>query len=137
MPLFGGVKCFICGKSGRKKDLIYDSDLDQYFCCSEHREKALQLRSLIESAKKKGLAVCPHCLKEIKPNAYVCKYCRAILNVIPGYEAGKMCPFVVASIGKTEYGQGEYTWQHMQCIQEYCALWDFNSDKCSFLLRTQ
>lgn len=131
MPLFGGVKCFICGKSGKKKDFIYDSDLDQYFCCSEHREKGLQLRSLIESAAKKGLRICPRCLKEIKPDAFVCKYCRAILRAVPGYEVGKMCPFAVASLGE----EGEYTWQHLRCIQEYCALWDFDLDKCSFLIK--
>lgn len=137
MPLFGGVKCFICGKTGRKNEFIYDPDTDQYFCCEEHREKARMLKSLIEKAKEKGLTICTNCLKEIKPNAFVCKHCGSIRVNIPDYKVGRMCPFTVAQVGKTEYGRGEYVWRHMECIQEYCALWDFISDQCSFKTKTR
>ena len=137
MPLFGGVKCFICMKSGRKNEFIYDEKLQQYFCCEEHRQRAFQMESLIEKAQAKGLSICPKCLKEIQPTAFACKHCKVILSPIEGYELNRMCPFVIASVGKTELGQGQYVWQHMRCIQEYCALWDFDLDKCSFLTKNQ
>lgn len=133
MPLFGGVECAICGKKGKKDEFIFDRATGQYFCCEEHRTKALQLLSLKEEAERKGMVLCSNCLKEIKPESFVCKYCGAIRVKFPGYEVGKMCPFTVAQVGKTEFGHGEYVWQHQKCIQEYCALWDFNKDRCSFL----
>ena len=135
MPLLGGVKCDICGKTGKQKEFIYDPNTGKYFCCEEHRIKAEQLKALMEKALEKGLVLCSNCLKEIKSDAFVCKYCGSIRVSISGYEKGKMCPFTVGQIGKTEFGHGEYTWKHMECIREYCALWDFNSDKCSFLTR--
>jgi len=131
LPIFGKVKCFICQKKGKKDEFIYDPGLGQYFCCEEHRRQALQFKALLEKARQKGLTICPKCLKEIRPDAYVCKYCGTKFVVFKGYEIGKMCPFAIISVGKTEYGVGEYVWQHQRCIQEYCALWDFESDKCS------
>jgi hypothetical protein len=135
MPIFGGVKCSVCNKTGKKEQFLYDATTGQYFCCEEHRKKASQLKALMESAEEKGLMLCSNCLKEIKPTAYVCKYCGNIFHQIKGYEVGKMCPFSVVSIGGTKIGMEEYVWQHMQCIQEYCALWDTKSDTCSIRTR--
>ena len=54
-----------------------------------------------------------------------------------GYFKGNMCPFVIASIGGTEAAFGgstleNYVWKHMQCIGEYCRLWDSKAKECSF-----
>lgn len=135
MPIFGGVECSMCGKKGKKSEFVFDAATGQYYCCEEHKTKALQLSELVEEAHQKGMDVCSNCLKEIKPSAYVCKYCGAVRVNFPGYTTGRMCPFALASVGKTEMGVAEYTWKHQECIQEYCALWDFKADRCSFLSR--
>jgi len=94
-------------------------------------------------AAKKGLRVCPNCHKEIPLTAFACKYCGEKIVDIKDYIVGKMCPFAVVSVGGGEttiaggFGGGEYTytWKHMICIQEYCALWDFENDKCGLLTK--
>ena len=133
MPIFSRVECPVCGKKGKESEFIIDADSGQYFCCEEHKTKSLQLQKLAEEAAEKGMALCSNCLKEIKPMSFACKHCGAIRVSFPDYKVGKMCPFALASVGKTEYGYGEYTWRHMECMQEYCALWDSSKDRCSFL----
>jgi len=57
-----------------------------------------------------------------------------------GYFKGEMCPFVLAQVGGTHVATAvftggnieEYTWVHLQCIKEYCKLWDSKSKDCSF-----
>jgi hypothetical protein len=135
MPIFETrVKCFLCDKTGRKDEFLYDPKLNQYFCCEEHRIKSCEMRSLLEKAQERGLTICSKCLREIKPDAFVCKHCGAIRIQMQGYDVGKMCPFTISQIGSTQFGSGEYVWQLQRCIQEYCALWDFNSDCCSLHL---
>ena len=133
MPIFGKVKCPICGKKGGKDEFIFDPNTGEYYCCEDHHKKHLELRKLAEEAAKKGMVLCPNCLKEIRPESLACKYCGFVRVEIPGYKVGKMCPFTVVQVGKTEHGVGEYVWKHQECIREYCALWDFNEDKCAFL----
>lgn len=134
MPLFG-VKCAICGKTGKTQEFIRDSETGNYYCSQEHLTKARELRMLMEKAQEKGLVLCSNCLKEIKPDSYVCKYCGKIRVIFKDYKIGGMCPFTQVQIGSTQYGQGNYVWQHSECIREYCALWDFRQDKCSFLVK--
>jgi hypothetical protein len=59
-----------------------------------------------------------------------------------GYFKGKMCPFVVASIGGTTgYISGatfeKYEWQHYQCMEEFCRLWDDKAKECSFKIMVE
>jgi hypothetical protein len=135
MPIFGGEKCPICGKTGKREASVFDPATRQYYCCEEHKVKAAQLRSLSEKARQKGMILCTNCLKEIRPNAYSCRHCGSRRVSIPEYKIGGMCPFTVVQIGSTKYGQGDYIWRHSECIQDYCALWDIKQDKCSLMLR--
>jgi hypothetical protein len=135
VPLFG-EKCAICGKTGKSKDFIFDSETGKYYCSKEHLEKAKELSMLIEKAELKGLTLCDDCLKEIRPNSYACRHCGKIRVIIKDYEIGGMCPFTVVQVGSTQFGQGNYVWQHSKCMQEYCALWDLRLDKCSFTAKT-
>ena len=56
---------------------------------------------------------------------------------VKGYYRGKMCPFVVASVGGTTVITGNstlenYEWKHLSCMGKFCKLWDDNSKDCSF-----
>jgi hypothetical protein len=135
VPIFGGVECSLCGQKGKRDEFIFDEETGKYFCCQEHKTKALELERLVEEAHQKGLVVCSNCLKEIKPTAYACKHCGTIRVVLQNYKVGRMCPFTIMGVGKSSMGVTEFTWKHQECIQEYCALWDFQADKCAFLSR--
>jgi hypothetical protein len=58
------------------------------------------------------------------------------------YFKGKMCPFVIASVGGTtsiaESSTIEsYEWKHLVCMKEFCRLWDDEEKECSFKVMTQ
>ena len=83
MPLFG-VKCAFCGKKGKAEGFTFESDIGNYYCSPSHHKKAKELRMLAEKASKKGLVLCDQCLKEIKPNSFICKFCGKIRISIEG-----------------------------------------------------
>jgi hypothetical protein len=130
-----GVKCAFCGKTGRTEDYVFDSETSNYYCSDEHATKVKEISMLVEKAHEKGLVLCDNCLKEIKPDSYVCKYCGKVRVIFKDYVVKGMCPFTQVQIGSTQFGSGNYVWQHTECMKEYCVLWDSIHDKCSFLLR--
>lgn len=134
MPLFG-VKCSFCEKTGRTKDYILESETGNYYCSVEHANKAKELKMLARKAYEKGLVLCDNCLKQIKPDAYVCKYCGKVRVVIKDYVVKGMCPFTQVQISSIQFGQTTYVSKHTTCIKEYYALWNSHQEKCSFLTR--
>jgi hypothetical protein len=61
---------------------------------------------------------------------------------IEGYFKGKMCPFVMASVGGTTTVAGgstleSYRWKHLVCMGEFCRLWDKEEKECSFKVMTE
>jgi len=118
--------CSICKKKIGLLTPYYDED-EGLFCEECFKKIKGKSKKEIEIEKKKIV------LKETEEEK---KKAEESMNR-SGYFKGNMCPFTIASIGGTEAAFGgstleHYEWKHLECIGEYCRLWDDKAKECSF-----